>query len=329
MTRSDFASSDPEAFRSLLVAMYGSRFLLDGSEGGGFRCVLNAATDDRVTVSNFQFSGRVTASTDGYTDVVVFTDIFEGRYDWRSGDVQGDQSHPLVLPARHDLSVDFSGVESAMVTVDADVVARWLARYGGLPPQPTLLPRAVNGSTSVRRAVRFYGDVMPTEAFESPLVRANLLEVLLSVTAQQLVGEDLAPQRAAVPAALGRAEDFLRAHAAEPISIADAAEAAGLSVRGLQDQFQRGLDLTPTQYLRNVRLDGVRAELVRAHVDGRTVSVADVARRWGFAHMGRFAGYYATAFGETPTKTLRHEQPRLSDEGGRAGAADDTRIVGS
>ena len=33
--------------------------------------------------------------------------------------------------------------------------------------------------------------------------------------------------------------------------------------------------------------------------------VAEVAFRWGFTHLGRFAARYAELYGETPSQTLR------------------------
>jgi AraC-like DNA-binding protein len=51
-----------------------------------------------------------------------------------------------------------------------------------------------------------------------------------------------------------------------------------------------------------VRLDAARAELREADDDTR---VADVARRWAFANLGRFAAQYRTRFGENPGDTLR------------------------
>jgi len=35
------------------------------------------------------------------------------------------------------------------------------------------------------------------------------------------------------------------------------------------------------------------------------VNVAEVARRFGFAELGRFAGTYRATFGETPSTTLQ------------------------
>jgi transcriptional regulator GlxA family with amidase domain len=55
-------------------------------------------------------------------------------------------------------------------------------------------------------------------------------------------------------------------------------------------------------YLRRLRLDHVRAELLKA--DPRLVSVTEVATRWGFLHQSRFAQQYRQRFGELPSATL-------------------------
>ncbi|MCA5923937.1 AraC family transcriptional regulator [Curtobacterium oceanosedimentum] len=102
---------------------------------------------------------------------------------------------------------------------------------------------------------------------------------------------------------LRAAVEFIQAHAHEPLTVADIATAAGLSIRGIQESFQRAFERSPMTYLREVRLGRVRDELVV--LDPHATSVADVARRWGFAHMGRFASVYAARFGEYPRETLR------------------------
>jgi AraC-like DNA-binding protein len=55
-------------------------------------------------------------------------------------------------------------------------------------------------------------------------------------------------------------------------------------------------------YLRNVRLDGARSDLISGD---EATTVSDVAYRWGFNHLGRFAAHYEHKFGETPSRTLR------------------------
>jgi transcriptional regulator GlxA family with amidase domain len=60
--------------------------------------------------------------------------------------------------------------------------------------------------------------------------------------------------------------------------------------------------VSPTEYLRGIRLDRVRAEL--ANLAPGHSTVAEVASRWGFTNPGRFAGAYVARFGEYPRATL-------------------------
>ena len=72
--------------------------------------------------------------------------------------------------------------------------------------------------------------------------------------------------------------------------LADLAGIAGVSVRSLQEAFQRELGSTPLEQLRLVRLTRARRDLQAA--DPGTTSVTDVATRWGFFHLGRFSQVY-------------------------------------
>jgi AraC-like DNA-binding protein len=88
-----------------------------------------------------------------------------------------------------------------------------------------------------------------------------------------------------------------------PLTVADLAAQAHVSVRTLEEGFQREFGTTPMGYLRDVRLRRAHADLRAA--DPAATTVAAIARRWGFAHAGRFSARYAAAFGETPNATLR------------------------
>ena len=102
---------------------------------------------------------------------------------------------------------------------------------------------------------------------------------------------------------LRRALEYVHEHAREPIGTPEIAAAAGLSPRGLQQSLRRHLGQTPGDLLRSVRLDGARGDLLRGDRD--ETSVADVARAWGFGHLGRFSATYRLRFGELPSESLR------------------------
>ena len=104
--------------------------------------------------------------------------------------------------------------------------------------------------------------------------------------------------------ALRRVVRHIEEHLQDPLGVTDLAEVAGVSVRTLQTQFRDSFDQTPTQYIRDRRLDRVHADLRQA--DGSTRGqVGRIAGRWGFEHEGRFAAAYRRRFGERPSDTLR------------------------
>ena len=78
---------------------------------------------------------------------------------------------------------------------------------------------------------------------------------------------------------------------------------AGVSVRRLQEAFQQYVGMTPLAYLTDVRLTRAHDELRRG-TPGE-VNVSEVAHRWSFGHLGRFASRYRARFGESPSQTLR------------------------
>jgi AraC-like DNA-binding protein len=111
------------------------------------------------------------------------------------------------------------------------------------------------------------------------------------------------------------AKDYIESHAADPISVSDVAHAVGTSVRRLQESFRRHAGVTPMTYLRDVRLDRADRALRSADPSG-AVTVTEVALKWGFGHLPRFAAAYRRRFGRLPSETLqRTTYPRASARG--------------
>jgi AraC-like DNA-binding protein len=102
---------------------------------------------------------------------------------------------------------------------------------------------------------------------------------------------------------VSQAVELLRDSPAHPWTVAELAAGVSLSVRSLQEGFRRSLDTTPMAYLRHLRLEKVHQELATAAPG--TVSVTEVAARWGFVHLGRFAAAYRSEFAERPSDTMR------------------------
>jgi AraC-like DNA-binding protein len=77
----------------------------------------------------------------------------------------------------------------------------------------------------------------------------------------------------------------------------------GVRERTLRVCCSEFLGMSPGRYIQLRRLNMVRAELHRA--DPGTASVAEIAQRYQFSQLGRFAVTYRAVFGEMPSDTLR------------------------
>jgi AraC family ethanolamine operon transcriptional activator len=99
-----------------------------------------------------------------------------------------------------------------------------------------------------------------------------------------------------------RAEAWLRQSLAEPPTIAALCCALHVSPRTLHEAFREHLDTTPKAYLKVLRLNAARHDLLEGRANKR---VTDAALDWGFLHFGWFARDYRRLFGETPSQTLQ------------------------
>ena len=115
-------------------------------------------------------------------------------------------------------------------------------------------------------------------------MRHSVLSGLLLSLPHRYHDELTAPAQPGAPQAIRRALDAIRDEPERPFSVADLAAIAGMSVRSLQEGFRRHVGCAPMSYLQQVRLGRVHESLRRA--DPTRVTVASVAHRWGFAHLG-------------------------------------------
>jgi len=105
------------------------------------------------------------------------------------------------------------------------------------------------------------------------------------------------------PRYVRKAEEYLRNHVREEVTIDDLAKVTCVSTRSLFYGFRRWRDTTPMAYLKKLRLDIARDALRSAARSG--LSVTDIATSVGFFHLSRFSSEYKARFGEPPSVTLR------------------------
>ena len=100
-----------------------------------------------------------------------------------------------------------------------------------------------------------------------------------------------------------RFEEILAEELGRPLRMPEMCELIAISDRTLRSCCAEFLGMSPIRYVLLRRLKEVRRVLRDAEPDA--MQVADVAHRFGFTELGRFAGRYRATFGETPSTTLR------------------------
>ena len=100
-----------------------------------------------------------------------------------------------------------------------------------------------------------------------------------------------------------RAEAYMEAHLAEPITISRICAQTACPVHTLERVFLKSHGVTPKQFLTYRRLTALRSLLIKHSPED--MSVTSAALSCGLTHLGRAAVRYRQLFGETPSATLK------------------------
>jgi AraC-like DNA-binding protein len=291
-------------------------FYEQGYNGSGFRAERSAAPfaygyattgEGPVSLHSASFLGRVRGAVDpAGVYVVIWLTQGSAIVDLGRDENRLVLGRPAMFPTGRPFGFESTEYRDALVHFEAAYLERVAAEQHGTEPGPIRFAPVATDPAPWWAAVRGLRDTLAVAAAPTPLQRDSASHFAAQAVLRAFVHR-VVPLPAASPTVsarrLRRAVEFVHANADLPLGVADIAEAAGLTSRGLQLAFQRSFATTPRHYLRGVRLDRARDELSTA-APGELV-VGDVAARWGFVNAGRFAQHYARRFGELPRQTLR------------------------
>ena len=199
----------------------------------------------------------------------------------------------------------------------ATLVNQLAALLGDTPGRPlAFAPTMDLKSAAGTRLIRYFQFALADldeadEALRSPLLLGMHEQVLLTgllLSQPHTYIEQLQhPHGQVDPARLKRAVDYIEAHLHRPITLSDITAASGVPGRTLHQHFKDHRGVSPMRYLHDARFARVREDLLRADT---AESVTQIAMKWGFRHLGRFAVGYRKRFGETPSQTRRRAPRR-------------------
>ncbi|OII35669.1 hypothetical protein BIU98_18050 [Curtobacterium sp. MMLR14_010] len=267
-----------------------------------------AAGDASMTLRAVQFAGLLSGEMpDGDDYVVQWITRGTGVLDLGRREIHLEPGVPQMWP-NESFRFAFEDYDQRLVQVNRQLVAD-IGAERGLDTSAFRFDHTAEPDEAAMRRWRQTVHLISATTMDraaSPLLQVEMGRLaavsLLELYPQQHV---TLPEGLLLPrnAHLRAVVEYVHENAHLPITTSDLARLAGLSLRSLQEGFRRHLGTTPNSYLRGVRLDRIRAELL--HADPVRTNVAQVARYWGFAHAGRFSAAYAERFGEYPSTTLR------------------------
>jgi AraC family ethanolamine operon transcriptional activator len=103
------------------------------------------------------------------------------------------------------------------------------------------------------------------------------------------------------------AHDYAMNNQALPVTVPMLCEQLHVSRRTLQYCFEDVLGISPMAYLRSLRLNGVRRQLLQSVAAGTPIGIGDVAAAWGFSNFSQFSCDYKKLFGESPSSAIRSQ----------------------
>jgi AraC-like DNA-binding protein len=224
------------------------------------------------------------------------------------------------FPLSRHIGVRCVGDEYASVTLlfETDVASRVLSElFGDATLSKLDLEPLMDLSTGAGAAFNLLAQTIVSGMHgEQVLERSPKAMALLTEAALRLIFKNV-PHRLSYrleleqlkvePWHTRQAIDFMHANMHRPLTVIDIAEGVGVSVRSLQAGFRQFKDTTPVAHLRLIRLRAAHAELSSPE---NRLPVSEVALKWGFTQMGRFAAQYRATFGEYPSETAKRASER-------------------
>lgn len=147
------------------------------------------------------------------------------------------------------------------------------------------------------------GGLLERSATHREYLEKLLINGLLHLQNHDYLDELLRPGPPVRPRTVKRVMDLIETNPEINYTISDLARHAGVGARRLQISFQETVHTSPIGYLRKVKLEHARQDLLSGDE-----SVMTVAYRWGFNHAGRFSTYYRQTYGESPSDTVRRRR---------------------
>jgi AraC-like DNA-binding protein len=313
-----YRTTDPGLAESVITGFLSPHRLVLHGDSQEFAAVGRVAAADAVSLCSMTYGQEVTvdrpAQDDCYLAVLVPTTGWLGvRLKDEEFAAHPQRGVAVLSPGQRfhlawsadchviTLRVDIAALQQALVTLSPRARSGPLRLHSALVQDAQCYPIWGIVQTLAHVFNSFPGTAELPRLLTRQLSEQTVATLLLSV-GSNYTDEIFGQPTSCAPKSIRLVLDLLDAEPRAMLTVADLAAEAGISVRALELAFRKEFDTTPRDYVMQARLKKARDDLSRA-VPGAT-TVTDVALKWGFAHVGRFARRYREAFGVNPSKAL-------------------------
>lgn len=211
------------------------------------------------------------------------------------------------------------GMDMLAITFQRDLFeqalgsAQYAEEIGALLKQPVVKVPTRRFADCRRRLLAMFNEAMLNDDLGATPEREHELEQAMLDELLQLLSDSECDRRQRPPAStqsfiVEKCHHLTMSDTISAPSVIELCQRLRVSRRTVQNSFRNVAETTPLNYLRSVRLNGVRRELMFTRAS--ELSIGDAAAKWGFFHLGHFAADYQELFGELPSQTKRAVAPR-------------------
>ena len=220
----------------------------------------------------------------------------------------------ILNPDRHTAMRWHAGCEQLLLQIDRNRLTQVAERISGtaLNAPVRFLPQIDSRRDEMRRWLALFQSAVaavdrghllgPDHQLTQAVVEDELIAGLLYSQPSNIAPLLEQPVLKSPSPYVKRAQEHMRAHLADPLSVTDVASAVGTSPRNLQLAFKQCIGMTPLEYLRLLRLNLARFLLQESPPHDTIARIAGTA---GFSHLSRFSAQYTARFGESPSETRK------------------------
>ncbi|PSL16096.1 AraC-like DNA-binding protein [Marinobacterium halophilum] len=287
-----------------------------------FRHIGNILNSTTTAIGNIEYGTDVTIKVEDLSNSYSISLPVSGFQELscsNSNNVQSNITSGVIISPSAPYELNISGnCRKTLVRISRQAMEIGLEAMIGKPAIRPLIFEAkmdakVGASSAWWRTIRYIETELSSadSLYNSPAFIRDIEQALIKgiLTSQpHNYSDDVKNSlRNHLPSYMVKTIDYLKENAKNEIHMDDVEWISGVSRNKLYSDFKRYIGIPPTAYLKRIRMDGVRTDIIKS-LGGESIST--LALSWGFNHLGRFSTEYKKMFGETPSET--QAQAKLS-----------------